>query len=64
MASGTTKWYSYWLHQLQLALANSSTIAYLMMTYSLELVHDMPCIPSLTSSTMLECHILHSAVYF
>ena len=35
-----------------------------MIMYSLAFVHDTPCIPSLTSSTMYECCVLNGAVHY
>ena len=46
--------------------ASSYTIAYMMMLYSLAVVHDMPCIPSLSSLiTRVTCALLipmHEAI--
>ena len=38
--------------------------AYLMILYSLAVIQDMPCIPSLTSSTVYECFVLNSMVAY
>ena len=35
-----------------------------MMMYSLAVIHVMPCIPTLTTSTMYECHVLNSAARY
>ena len=44
------------LNQLQLALANSKVLAYLITLYSLAVVNGMPCMPSLSSLI----HLLNS----